>query len=80
MPLAIKDKEQDTIENEVEFEIYKEHLMAAISKLKEIPRRRLLAYFFEGKTQRDIAKEEGVNRNAVEKSIEGAIRIIKKYL
>jgi DNA-directed RNA polymerase specialized sigma24 family protein len=51
----------------------------AIDNLSECAKRRVYAYYFFGKTHREIAVEEGVNRNAVEKSINCALKKLKKY-
>ena len=54
-------------------------LRKGIDQLSEIQRRRLKAFYFEGKTSRAIAKEEGINYSAVDKSITQALKKIKKY-
>ena len=79
-PLVIKDRPMNPVEDAVETFMDNERLMSAIKQLKETPKRRLLAYYFEGKTHREIAKREGVNRNAVEKSLYNALEKIKKLL
>ena len=79
-PLAIKDHPMNPVEDAVMTDIDNERIMSAIEQLKETPRKRLLAYYYRGKTHREIAKEEGVNRNAVEKSLYNALKKIKKLL
>ncbi|MCB6570578.1 sigma-70 family RNA polymerase sigma factor [Eubacterium limosum] len=54
-------------------------LRKGIDQLSEIQKRRLKAAYFEGKTSREIAKEEGVNYSAVDKSIMQALKKIRKY-
>lgn len=78
-PLVIKDQPLNPVENEAEATIEKERLLNAIDKLSDCTKRRLYAYYYFGKTHREIAVEEGVNRNAVEKSIYCALKKIKKY-
>lgn len=57
-----------------------EELRKAIQQLKPIQRERLVKYFFQGKSSREIAKEEGVNYSKVDKSIAAAIKNLKKIL
>lgn len=52
----------------------------AIATLTDIQQRRIVAYFFEDKTIRDIAIEEDVNYSKVEKSINLALKKLKKFL
>lgn len=78
-PLAIKDQPMNPVEDEVEATIEKDNLLKAIDKLSDCSKRRLYAYYYFGKTHREIAVEEGVNRNAVEKSIYCALKKLKKY-
>lgn len=56
-----------------------ELVQAAISQLKPIQRDRLVKFFFDGKSMREIADEEGVNHSAVSKSINAAIKKVKKF-
>ncbi len=56
-----------------------ELVQAAISQLKPIQRDRLVKFFFDGKSMREIAEEEGVNHSAVSKSINAAIKKVKKF-
>ena len=78
--LAIKDMPSNPVADETETNIKKESLHKAISKLKEKPRRRLIAYYFKGLTFRQIGDLEGVSDMAVRDSINGAIKKLKKYL
>ena len=54
-----------------------ERIAHAFGRLSEVQRRRLLG-FAEGKSMREIAREEKVQHRAVMKSIEGARKIFKK--
>lgn len=73
--LAINDMEDKIVLN---FELSK--LKAAINRLNPIQKQRLLKYYFTGKTIRQIAKEEGVNISAVNKSILSALENLRKFL
>ena len=55
-------------------------LLEAIEKLKPIQRERLIKYYFQGKNASQIAKEEGVSSQAVDKSLVAAIENLKKLL
>lgn len=55
-------------------------LLEAIKKLKPIQRERLTKYYFQGKNASQIAKEEGVSSQAVDKSLAAAIENLKKLL
>ena len=57
-----------------------EELRKAIQLLTPTQRERLIKYFFEGKSSREIAKEEGVNYSKIDKSIAAAIKNLKKFL
>lgn len=57
-----------------------EMVQDAISHLKQIQRERLIKFFFEGKSMREIAEEEGVNHSTVSKSINAAINKLKKFI
>lgn len=51
-----------------------------IDLLTETQKRRLIAAFFEGKTYRTIAQEEGVSFTKIEKSVMQALKKLKKFL
>lgn len=55
-------------------------LLEAIRKLKPIQRERLTKYYFQEKNASQIAKEEGVSSQAVDKSLAAAIENLKKLL
>ena len=61
-------------------ELQIEAVKEGIDLLTETQKRRLIAAFFEGKTYRTIAQEEGVSFTKVEKSIMQALKKIKKLL
>ena len=55
-------------------------LAELFSSITEIQERRARAYFVEHKTMQEIAIEEGVDDNAVNKSIQAVRRILKKII
>lgn len=50
-----------------------------LNDLTEIQRKRIIAYFYEGKSYTDIAREEGTVRNTVKQSILSGIKKLKKF-
>ena len=54
-------------------------IINVFSELSPIQKRRLIKYFFQNKSSRIIAREEGVNYSKVEKSIKSALKKIKKF-
>lgn len=70
----------DSFEDDVIFNEQIRLLREAITKLNPIQRKRLIKCFFEGKSSRQIAKEEGVAYSAVDKSIAIALKNLKKLL
>ena len=58
----------------------KQCIKRAIDKLTDIQKRRVIAYFFENKSSREIAIEEGVNYSKIEKSINLALKKLKNIL
>lgn len=73
--LVTDDFEENFFRNEEE-----QALRKAIQQLKPIQKERLIKYYFEGKSSRQIANEEGVNYSKVEKSINVALENLKKFL
>lgn len=69
--------DNETPETQMEREMDAERIAHALDGLSEVQRRRLLG-FAEGKSMREIAREEKVQHRAVMKSIEGARKIFKK--
>lgn len=57
-----------------------ERLNAALRSLSERQRRRLLAFYLDGKSKSQIAREEGVSENSVRESIQGGLMRLKKSL
>ena len=55
-------------------------LWNALNSLPEIQGRRVDAYLILGKSYRQIAREEGVDKSAVRHSVESGIKQMKKYL
>ena len=55
-------------------------LWNALNSLPEIQGRRADAHLILGKSFRQIAREEGVDKNAVRRSVRAAIKSMKKYL
>ena len=55
-------------------------LWNALNSLPEIQGRRVDAYLILGKSYRQIAREEGVDKSAVRHSVESCIKQMKKYL
>ena len=68
---------EETPETQMERELDTERIAHALDGLSEVQRRRLLK-FAEGKSMREIAREEKVQHRAVMKSIESARKIFKK--
>lgn len=68
---------EETPETQMERELDTERIAHALDGLSEVQRRRLLK-FAEGKSMREIAREEKVQHRAVVKSIEAAKKIFKK--
>lgn len=54
-------------------------LRAAIMALEDTQKKRIIKYFFYGKTYKQIAKEEGVSFQAVAKSIDNAVKKLRKF-
>ena len=63
----------------IRMESYRQ-LYTAIRKLSEVQRRRLLLYFKDDLTHRQIADLEGVDRATVSHSIERALKQLYKHL
>ena len=55
-------------------------LRKAIQLLKPIQKERLIKYYFEGKSSRQITQEEGVAYSAVDNSIATALKNLRKFL
>lgn len=70
--------EKDYIEEMILIEREK-MLYKAINSLSEIQKRRLIKNFFHNKSIREIAREEGTSHSSVSKSINAALKEIKKF-
>lgn len=70
----------ESLEEMVIRQIQVEQLQKAMQTLTENQKERLHLYFYEGKTIREIDKEEGVSVNGVWKSIQGALASLRKYM
>ena len=68
-----------SFEDELIFRLEQERLPKLIALLPEIQCRRLTAYFYEELTYKEIAAREGVHHSAVMRSVESALRKLKKY-
>lgn len=70
----------ESLEEQILKKLELERLQEIMSSLSSVQKERIFLYFFEGMTIRDIAKVQGVNRNAVWKSIQQAIALIRLQL
>ena len=78
--LKIKDLPLNPVQDEVEKRLDYEELHKAINLLNEVQRKRVMMYFFEGKSQQEIADIQGVRLYTVQKSIEAAKKFLKNFL
>ena len=64
------------------FDMMERHcgLCRALNSLPEVQGRRIEAHYLLGKSQRDIAKDEGVNERNVRLSISKGLAAMKNYL
>lgn len=69
----------ESLEDMVIRQIELETLQKVMLSLTDAQKERLRLYFFEGLTIREIAERQGVNRNAVWKSIQGIIAQMKRF-
>lgn len=69
----------ESLEDMVIRQMELETLQKAMQSLTDVQKERLHLYFFEGLTIREIAEKQGVNRNAVWKSIQGIIAQMKQF-
>ncbi len=69
----------ELLEEQIIKRMEKEVLHNAMQSLTEVQRERLHLYFFEELTIREIAKKQGVTRNAVWKSIQGILAHIRTF-
>ena len=78
--LKIKDLPLNPVQDEVEKRLDYEELHKAIKLLNEVQRKRVMMYYFEGKSQQEIADIQGVRLYTVQKSIEAAKKFLKNFL
>lgn len=82
---VLADPEPDVLTRMVEiiddaaFENRKQIMKMAINSLTETQRRRILASVYNGKTNCEIAREEGSDESSIRESIDSAEKKIKKY-
>lgn len=69
-----------SLEDEIIRKTTFEDLKKAINRLPKIQRRRIMKYYFEEKTEQQIASEEGTTQQSVHIILERAIRNLKKIL
>ncbi len=67
----------DTLFETIQQKMDKGKIVSALKKLTDVQRRRVIMYFFENHTIRDIAEIEGVDKRAIQDSINAAIRKLK---
>ncbi len=70
----------ESIEEIVENKIRDEKIKIALSKLSDNQKRRIVKYFFEDKSEYEIAKEENTSQQAVHKSLIQARLKLKEIL
>ena len=71
---------ENSLETDVDKIIDAQNLRKAISNLKPKQRERLIKYFFYGISTRRIAEQEGISYSAVDKTIAGALKKLRKFL
>lgn len=69
-----------SLENEIIEKATFEELKQAINQLPEIQKRRIIKYYFEDKTQQEIANEEMVDIRAIQYSLSIALKKLKEIL
>lgn len=70
----------EDIAKQIEMQDKVKRVREVLNSLPEVQKRRLIKHFFYGKSSRKIAKEEGVNYSAVDKSIALGIKNLRKLL
>ena len=76
----ISSKKSKSIEDLIEEKLLHEELKEAIEQLPEIQKRRIKKYYFDEKTEQDIADEENSTQQAVHIILERAKENLKKLL
>ena len=75
-----KCKTIKSLEDEVIEKLKKEEIKKIINNLTNIQRKRIIKYYFENKTLKEIAFEENCSKVAIKYSIDIALETIKKQL
>ena len=70
----------ETVEDIVSHRIQSKKLREAITHLPQTQRTRLLLYYFGGKTYQQIAEMEGCTIMPIKRSIDAALKKLKKFL
>ena len=70
----------ETVEDIVSHRIQSKKLREAIAHLPQTQRTRLLLYYFGGKTYQQIAETEGCTIMPIKRSIDAALKKLKKFL
>lgn len=79
LEIRAKDKPM-SLEDEIIRRSTFDELKKAINKLPDIQRRRIVKYYFEDKTQQQIAEEEMVDIRAIQYSLNIALKKLKEIL
>lgn len=66
------------VETEVVTKCNRKEMLLMLDRLTEVQKRRMIKYYFEKKTYREIGIEEGVSHVQIKKSIDVGIEKIKK--
>lgn len=70
----------DTLLDDVLMELDIKKLMECMDQLSEVQRRRVALYYLQDMTLAEVAAAEGVNVNAVNKSIKAALKALKEAM
>ena len=73
------NENEQSLEDEVIHQMDLEILQKAIQSLTQEQKERLYLYFFKGKSIREIARVQGINRNAVWKSIQNTLLQLRSF-
>lgn len=78
--IYIRSKLSNNVERTAENNIFSDSLFKAIKSLSNIQKRRIIKYFFDGKNEYEIAKEENTTHQSVHISLERAKEKLKEIL
>ena len=70
------EEPEDTVMEKMEYERFRD----ALDKLPSAQKRRGILYFYHGLSENEIARAEGVSRQMIFKSLNAAMKNLKKYL